>query len=251
MTEFSVLLPAHNEEELLPHSLPSIIKLNPTEILLMLDRCTDDTAKVGKAIAKKYGFHNLRLIAVNQETPDWKTRLAYLRYRGSTLAKYDRILFTSCDLVLDFEKIKRHLDSLVGSVQFISFWHNDYPCTWATRLKRLFISTGLPGLGRNRFLGGTHYFNRKVAFKLENLETLKKIESAEDTHLLMAIATKFDTKCIVTDTIHLRPRGSERNYLMGRLCWSVSKRSFLVVVIKAVCLLQLGQIRGYIHERFG
>ena len=196
-TKFSVLLPIHNEASWLPYSLPSVFALDPDEILLMLDRCTDDSEKVARQLASKFRvLHKLSCIEFEKETPDWKTRLAYLRYRGSKLARNDYVLFTSADLVVD-PKIKHYLKPMRGTLQFISFWHNDVPFNWSNRLKRLFVSTKLPGLGKSKFLGGIHFFNRKVAWKLENLETLKKVESAEDTHLCMAINTRYISKCIL------------------------------------------------------
>ena len=248
--KFSVILPVHNEEKFLPLSLPSIIALNPEEIVFLFDRCNDRSEEVvTKILASHHVTHKATFHYKITPRPSWRTRIAYLRYFGSKVARNNNVLFTSADIILD-PQIRDHL-KLTPEVQFISFWHNDYPVSWSSRLKRLAISTRIGGLGKSRFLGGSHFFDRRIAFKLENVESLMKIESAEDTHLLMAINTRYKTKCVVVNSIHLRPRGKERDRLCGRLAWSISHRSFHVTIIKALCLLQPLQIKGYIHERWG
>ena len=50
--KFSVIVPIHNEEEFLPYSLPSVYALNPEEVLLLFDRCSDKSANVASKISK-------------------------------------------------------------------------------------------------------------------------------------------------------------------------------------------------------
>ena len=246
---FTVLMPVHNEEKYLPYSLPSLSKLYPKEILVLLDRCTDDSKKVIEDFAKQHKLEDvIKPVDLDESSPTWRWRMAYLRHLGTKLASNDHILFTAADLIIP-PKIKAHL-RLDGDIQFISFLHKDYPVTLSNKLKRLFVSTRISGLGKEKFLGSAHFFNRKIAWKLENLEELKELESAEDTHLCKAINTKYKSKCIVSGIIHLRPRSRDRDYLCGKLSWSVAHRGFLITIIKSLCLLQPLQIKGYIHERW-
>ena len=55
-TDFSVVMPIHNESELLKLSLPSVFRLDPAETILIFDNCTDDSYNVAVEIAKRTKF---------------------------------------------------------------------------------------------------------------------------------------------------------------------------------------------------
>ena len=44
--QFSVVMLIHNEEKLLSYSLPSIYRLDPSEVVLIFDNCSDESELV-------------------------------------------------------------------------------------------------------------------------------------------------------------------------------------------------------------
>ena len=76
-TNFSVITPIHNEAEYLPYSLPTIYRLNPDEVILIFDRCTDESRKVSEEIAEEMGFtHRTEFVEMNGPSPGWTFRKA-------------------------------------------------------------------------------------------------------------------------------------------------------------------------------
>ena len=43
---FTIILPVHNEEQMLKRTLPSMIRLKPDEVVVLLDRCTDKSHEI-------------------------------------------------------------------------------------------------------------------------------------------------------------------------------------------------------------
>ena len=251
MIEFTVILPIHNEEEYLPHSLPSIYKLFPDEVILLFDRCTDNSKKVAYNIAERYKMMKKTKFVDAPESPQWRFRTAFLRFHGTRLAKHDLLLITNADIILD-PRITQYFSLIEkNNVGLITFMYKDFPVDWRNLLKRLLVSTGIKALGSERWLTGIGLFNRKIAYECENIEGLKQVESAEDTHLHMSITKKYRSLCITLDTIHLRPRGTSRDLLRGRLLWTVGHRSFLHACLSGIVFFRLKIIKGYIQVRWG
>jgi len=251
MTKFTVILPIHNEEAYLPYSLPSIYKLFPDEVLLLFDGCTDNSKKVAYNIAERYKIMDKTMFVDVPESPDWRFRSSFLRVYGTKLAKHNLLLLSNADIILKPQITQRF--SLIGknNVALITFMYKDFPVDYRNLLKRLLVSTGLKALGSERWLTGIMLFNKKIALESENLESLKQIESAEDTHLHLAITRGHRSLCFITDILHLRPRGASRDLLRGRLLWTVGHRSFLHTLLTGIVFLRLNIIKGYIQERWG
>lgn len=249
--KFSVVLPIHNEANLLPYSLPSIFGLNPDEVVFLFDRCTDDSVEVAERLSVKFGGDCCFQFVVPPYSPSWHSRLAFLRRYGTKLAYNDLILFTACDLVLD-PKIKKYL-GLLGKdgVELVSFLHKNFPIDWRNLMKRALVNVGTRGLGSERWLAGVMFYNRLIASTLENEEEVKKFVSGEDTYLHKSICKFYRSRCFVTNTLHLRPRGTSRDFMCGELYWSLAKRSFFVTLASSLFLLRFDLWRGYVHERFG
>ena len=56
ISDFSVVMPIHNESELLKLSLPAVYRLDPAETILIFDDCTDDSYDVAVDIARRMNF---------------------------------------------------------------------------------------------------------------------------------------------------------------------------------------------------
>ena len=250
-TKFSVVMPIHNEETFLPYSLPSILRLNPDEVILLFDRCTDESYNIASKILSEYSCE-ARMVELEKQL-DWKYMHSYVARLGYSQAKNDLILATAADIILD-PKITSYF-SLIGTngIAFISFLHIDYPISFRNLLKRLLVGISLlPPSHKERWLAGPYVFSKKAWLETEDQEAAKKVVRAHDTHLHKAILTKYSSRCIKTDTIHLRPRENKAmHYLRGELYWTVAKRGFLLTLLSALFYLRLGLIKGYIHARMG
>jgi len=241
MNRFSVVVPIHNEERFLPLSLPSIYRLFPSEVVLLFDRCTDNSVKVAREIASQFRMLSKTLfVDINGEC-DFRLRFAYLRCRGVELCSFDVVLISASDLILD-RKIRNYVD-LVGEFGLITFEYKDFPVNWRMLIKRL-LARVLPF----DWVGGVRLFDRRFT-QFEDLEELKSL-SSEDTHLAEAIKGQTKTLYVLSDTVHLRPKESfKRHYRRGKL-YAQYERSFLLTLASAVCMLRFGLLKGYIHERF-
>ena len=152
---FSVVMPIHNERKFLLYSLPSIIRLDPNEIVLIFDRCDDDSFIVAKNIIKQLNFSN-RVVykTVLEDTPkEWVFRVAWLRRMAFLSCKNDWILNTDSDIVLN-PKIK---NAVPDGVDNLWFSHDN-----------LKIAYTVPGDQRNIILKTLDFNNsqRVIEFKL-------------------------------------------------------------------------------------
>lgn len=245
-----MVLPVHNEERFLPFSLPSVYGLKPSEVVVLLDDCSDGSEDVVRKFAEKYDMANCTKIVHVPECEGWRMRFAFLRFMGCSFASSPVVLVTAADVVLD-PLIRSYVNLLGEKVKFVSFGYVDYPVNWRNMLKRLLTCVLPRGFGEN-WLSGIHAFFVKEAFELEDLEELKRIEAAQDTHLHRAFQRRYRTEYLRTDTVHLRPKESgSRHYLRGKLYWNVARRGWLIALANGVLFLRLNLIRGYIHARFG
>lgn len=251
ITKFSVVMPIHNEESFLPLSLPSILRLHPDEIILLFDRCTDHSYSIASKILSENSC-NVQMIEL-KKLANWGYMHAYVSRLGYSQAQNDLILATAADIILD-PKIPSYF-SLIGTknIAFVSFLHIDYPISFRNLLKRLLVGIGLlPPSQKERWLAGPYIFSKKAWKETEDQTSVKKVKRAHDTHLHKAILTKYSSRCIVTNTVHLRPRENAcMHYLRGQLYWTVAKRSFIITLLSALFYLRLGLVKGYIHARMG
>lgn len=245
MLGFSVVVPVHNEERLLRYSLPSVFGLDPDEIVFVLDRCSDNSLGVIIDAVGRYGFGDrCYIVRLNEfNGRDFCSRVAYVRWVGRRLASFDVVVEVDADLLVDVGCKKFIAEFGVCGCSCLSFLHVDYPVRLRNLLKRLYVWLGLP-FG---WLGSVMVYRRSVALGVEDLEGLKRIESAEDTYLLDSLRGVGVTKCVVNDTVHLRPKAD--GVLQGRLSWSVAKRGWLLCLLRGLALFDFGFLRGYIKAR--
>jgi len=244
--KFTVVSPIHNEERMIPMTLPSVYALKPNQVMLMFDRCTDRSLQTAKKIADKLDSDKVtELIIVNHPSPDWRFRSAYLRRRAYQVAENDTILNTSADLQLD-PKIRCHLN-LLDRFKILSFGYLDYPWTIQCFLRRI-ISEAIPLKG----FGGLLAFSRKAWLETEDLEDLKKQPRAEDTHLQMAITSKYPRMHINTRSLHLRPNeNSLDHYNRGQAQWVMQRKTPLSAFTHSLFMVRPAVFTGYVHARRG
>ncbi len=261
---FSVVMPIHNEAELLKLSLPSVFRLNPTEIILLFDRCTDDSYNVAVKIAKRRKFFEKTVFKEisEEEGTNFSFRPTLLRRKGYLMAKCKKILKTDADLVLD-QKIKDYVPLLgKDDVRIITFEYLDYPISYRHMIKRLLEKMRIPLPQSERWLGGNILFfleDWKNAFRKRQRDQNKKVDlaevkRAEDTlfHKLLLSELRPKSILVLTNTLHLRPIESpKRHYLRGQNSWSVARRSFPVILAQAIIFNRLNMIKGYLDAKKG
>jgi glycosyltransferase involved in cell wall biosynthesis len=246
---FSVVMPIHNEEEFLPYSLPSIFHIKPDEVILIFDRCTDSSIEIAKKITEKLGYlKKTKIIELNDPSPEWKFRVAFLRRYCFKMAKNDVILNIDADTLLD-EKIIEYLP-LIGKneIALITFSRTHCPLIFQDFINKL-VST-IPKIGARALRAGTYAFSKKAWLKTENQDAVKKIVRAEDTHLHLSISKKYKTIFAKTKTIHLRPEEKgNRDYIRGVTRWTVKHDSMLMTMVNSLVYLRPLILVGYLHAR--
>lgn len=263
-TDFSVVMPIHNESEVLKLSLPSVYRLNPAETILIFDNCTDNSYNVAVDIANKMDFFDKTIFkTVNEEEgAEFSFRPTFLRRMGYLMAKCNKILKTDADLVLD-PKIKDYIPLLgKDKIRILTFEYLDYPISYRHMLKRLLEKMKIPLPQSERWLGGNILFfleDWKREFSIRQKDESKKVDLAtvkrgEDTlfHKLLLSNQKRKSEIVLTNTLHLRPVESpKRHYLRGQISWNVAKRPFLLILVQAIVFNRLNMIKGYLDARKG
>jgi len=241
MNNFSVIMPIRNEESNLTFSLPSIYRLNPSDIVLLFDRCSDGSLRQAREIASRHKKLGITQFVSVDFPSDFGLRFAFLRTFGCKLAVCNTILITAADLVLD-PKIRNYVD-LVGEYGLVTFEYVDFPVNWRRLVKRL-LARVLP-FG---WIGGVRLFDRRL-LRFEDVEELKGLESGEDTFLVDSLRGHVKTLYVMSNTVHLRPRETMESHLLRGRLYARFRRSFLLAVACGLATFRLGLIKGYIRER--
>jgi glycosyltransferase involved in cell wall biosynthesis len=246
---FSVVMPIHNEADLLPLSLPSVYRIMPSEVILIFDNCIDESEEVAKKIIRKYDpLHRITIcISDIPKEIEHKFRLSYLMRLGMDSSSYDVVLVTAADIMLDPEI--RNLMEQIKHFPFLSFEHVDFPVNWRTLIKR---GLRFVPLWKSDRLSGIYAVDLNVRVECEDPEKVKSVEQGEDTLMQQSIGAKYPTKFFHVNNIHLRPKeDSARHYRRGKYYWKTARRGFFKTVLSAVMSGRHNLIKGYIHARFG
>ncbi|MDH5771206.1 MAG: glycosyltransferase family 2 protein [Candidatus Bathyarchaeota archaeon] len=244
---FSVVVPVHNEGKYLPYSLPSIYRLEPDEVILIFDRCSDESRKVSEEIAKNIGFiQKTKFIELNDPSPSWSFRKAFLRRYGYKLAKNNVILNVDADMYLD-ESIRKYIHRIgENGIGIVSFGYIDKPYSIRSFIKRI-IRMLFPFKG----FSGLFAFSKKAWFDTESEDSAKKILLSEDSHLCISIMKKYRKEFFHTKTIHLRPNeNTKRHYMRGIAYWkTVNERSTLRMLLHSIVMFRPAVLAGYLYAK--
>lgn len=245
MKPFSVVVPIYREEQYLPYSLPSIYKLKPREVLLLFDSPED--IEIAVKISRKCNYYDKTIFIdlTKVPSPNWRCRIAFARRYGFRHATYDIILNTDADTVLD-PRLGNYIDK-VGKkmLGLISFSRIGYPIRLRDALS--FFAQRILPVG----FTGLYVFYRPFWEETEDLEELKSLPSAEDTHLYLSMRKKYRTAFVKNlRNYHLRVIETfEKHFLTGQMKFRVSRVSLWRILLHSVFYARPGVLSGYLAER--
>jgi hypothetical protein len=235
--DFSVILPVHNEGRLLPYTLPSIRALDPGEVVVVFDRCTDNSERV---VDKLLDGLNVKKV-YNNIRSDWNSHLSYLYHSAVEASSEGKLLFTQADVVLD-KKIAKHVRFFRKGM--ISFRVLPYPNN-----PRSIVNTAV-SLLQTRLLGG---FSGVFVLDRGTYEDCRLTASDQfefDSQLLRNIqAKKYPYRLVLTKCWNLRPyHGKHRRFELGKAKAKSGKKPYEVLAFSILRLMPEVYI-GYQHER--
>jgi glycosyltransferase involved in cell wall biosynthesis len=239
-------MPVHNEQDNLLYSLPVLFAIEPDEIIIVLDRCSDRSRDIIEAVSRKQGYKgNIKLIEVVEDFPEWRYRVACLFRLGFAEARNDTILTMAADIVLD-ERIKDYVPLIQSSdAKMISFGLKYYPVDLIFFVKKL-VTLVFPGRG----FSGVFLFSKKAWMETEDEERVKRIVKSQDTFLSDSIKKKYSTRHVWLNVVHLRARRDVKDqYLRGVTAYQISKKSLISVFISSIIYLRPLMLMGYMHAR--
>ena len=135
--DFSIVCPIKDEVDLLPITLPSFYFLDPSEVILCLDKPAP--LHLYKMIMKIIRFLDVEGITKILEVEDnleYNFQQAFVRRSGFVASSNDLILTTDIDLILDPE-IRRCLGLINSVVGLVSFNRIGYPPTISSVMANL------------------------------------------------------------------------------------------------------------------
>ena len=212
-----MVLPVHNEEKLLPYTLPNLFRLRPEEVILVLDRCTDRSEVIARMVQRRrFTDIPLRPIKV-EEKSEWSLHLNYLYDLGIRSARSDVVLLTQADVLLDYRRIPRYL-RLAQEGGLVSFGVSGHPHLTPYNG---FITMRLVRIGD---LVGIEKFSGTLAFSKQTYRRIALTPGTPhnfDTHLLEE-AKRRDVPYhfIPTRNFNLRPR-LKASLRFDRILWEL------------------------------
>ena len=93
-------LPVHNDAEMLKYSLPALTCTRLTELVFVLDRCTDNSAKIIDAWIRKH-HPNYLVRVVTKTEQSWSSAIAEAFQRAFECCRGDVIYSLAADCVYD------------------------------------------------------------------------------------------------------------------------------------------------------
>ena len=189
MVKYSVVLPlrdAPHDRIFATKSIPSIIKLQPDELVIGVDApMSESFSKFIHELCEKESFENLKIVQVDNNIQKWNFALAHVMWQCCKEAKNDKILITDVDVVLKPAVLKGY--ELVGKDNngFVCLAHQIVIKNPLHIIKHLVIRIRLrivpPGLT------GLFWVYRPYFFENIDLEGYKQIYNGTDTYIAVTV----------------------------------------------------------------
>jgi hypothetical protein len=247
MVNFSIVCPIRDEVDIVPITLPSFYSLNPSEVILCLDKPAPQKLVdvIGK-VTDLLGVSGITKIIEVEHDKEYNWQQAYIRRSGFLKASNDIILTSDIDLVLD-PRIKNYLGLIKDDVGLVSFNKVAYPITI-----RSAIGNAIQKIWRHESFTGLYAFSRKAWLETEDIEHLKhQITRAEDTHLDYYLTKKYKSRFIGNlENLCLRPKeGKQYQYMQGVNRWLIRKQSLVRMILTSILYFRPYAFVGYMHAK--
>jgi hypothetical protein len=237
-------MPIHNEEELLPYSLQSLLDAPVQEFIFVLDRCTDRSKQILLRFAAR--VQGCRILEKSETK--WLNPAAEAYDFGAERSSGDWIYFIDADVVVDGSVFDpRHWRK--GDALRFRYYNYDIhgvPIRWAYE-RILLTITGRLGIS-------TGHFATVIAFKRdqwmktrhesppENIEGLRKNPRLVLIGIMMREHERQFRRIADTSCLHLRPKttASEQElqgvarYVLGYQLWKAAVHSIMYFQIQTL-----------------
>jgi glycosyltransferase involved in cell wall biosynthesis len=247
VAEFSIVCPVRNEVDLIPKTLPSFYALNPSEVILCVDKpAPKDVTKVIDEVAKACRCEGKTRILEVERNREFRFHQAWVRREGFRKASNDLILTADIDIIVSPE-VTRYLNMINKSnVMLVSFSKLAYPITF-----RSAVAWFVQRAYRHSSFTGLYAFSRKAWQETEDVSSLKRIPRGEDTHLHKFITKKYNTVFVAgVKNIVLRPKESPQyQYLMGWNRWKIRRTPLWRVTLSVFLYFRPFLLAGYLKAR--
>jgi len=247
VVDFSIVCPVKDEVDLIPKTLPSFYAINPSEVLLCVDKPApqDVVNEVEEASRACKAESKTRIVEV-ERNPEYRFHQAWVRREGFRKASNDLILTVDIDIVVN-PNVRKYL-ALINrnDVMLVSFSKLAYPITL-----RSAVAWFIQRIYYHRSFTGLYAFSKRAWQETEDVESLKKIPRGEDTHLHKFLTKKYNDVFVAgMKNIVLRPRESwQYQYLMGWNRWKIRKTPLWRVVVSVFLYSRPFLLVGYLKAR--
>ena len=211
LTQFSIVIAAHNEEETIGDTITSLVKQNYPddryEIILAADRCEDAT--VTRAREAAVGFPNLTILEIKETPPEYSPKKfalqeAISRSRFSYIIAMDADCQAPPDYLITLNTYFAHGAGVVLNIPKVRLrktWLHSY--LLPERLLTWGIATAAAGIGKP-FLafGGSWAYSRQLLEKIGGFRTIAHSLSGDDDLLVARMA-----QAGATTRVCLNPHG--------------------------------------------
>jgi hypothetical protein len=247
VVEFSIVCPVRNEVDLIPKTLPSFYALNPSEVILCVDKpAPQNVVKVVNEVAKACRAENRTRIIEVERNPEYRFHQALVRREGFRKALNEIILTTDIDIVVSPEVTKYFASINKNNVMLVSFSKLAYPITF-----RSATAWFVQRIYRHSSFTGLYAFSKKAWQETEDIESLKRIPRGEDTHLHKFMTKKYNAIFVAgVKNIVLRPKESPQyQYLMGWNRWKIRRTPLWRVILSVFIYYRPFLLAGYLKAR--
>jgi len=245
----SIVMPVHNEAEYLRFSLPAfkLVEKGVDEFVFVLDRCTDESEKLVKAVFPEAKIHV-------KTVSKWRNKCAESFQYGYDRANGDIIWAVGADILPDPEipRIIRREFSKDPRLGTLCFRYLDYDLFNFKRKIQGFYNNLYKSLiqhvRKEARHTGFYAFRRQMMLEIGGLED---VPSEYDFFSRKVKKSKWRYKYIpYTNTLHLRPGLSKaKQYEQGKARFHLPQYSLLKTVLHSFVHFKPYLIVGYLHEK--
>jgi glycosyltransferase involved in cell wall biosynthesis len=263
MTEFSLVCPVYKEVDLIPKSLPSFYKVNPSEVILCFDDPvpSKETYELCQKISHYYSQIPTQFVLVKRN-PEYKLHQAWVRRTGFRKAKYDRILTVDSDLVIN-KKVLKAVE-LVGkdNIGLVScskeYPHKGIQKIWLMITQKIvnivypIRFTGLYALWRPYWFDSEDEGIKTLRDLRKNIDSFEEIAIGEDVYLHDCLIKKHKAVYLRNvGAICLTAASEDKPYYQfqsGRYFASKNYKIFQILA-KSILYLRFYVMFGWLYEK--